>query len=650
MRLKLTITTVIAMIISVIIALLIVYSTQAKSDEASTRKNSEELLGAMVGKLQANEAEIERLSGNVSENCLAKARAIADMIALDPSKVNDQKWLEEMCKDLQVSEIHVIDSKGFITHSTVSAYIGFDMASGEQSGAFMKILEDPNYELAQEPQVNTAEQKVVQYAGVSRRDTKGFVQIGVEPTVLLEAVSGKDLASTLIEFSMSAQGYLLAINKTTGIIESSNKEDLVGKKATEVGFAADYKLGTPSKINGEPYMGATMEYSNSEGDFVLVHIISMDTVLKNSSSSVSTITITIIVLNLLLLIVINTYVSLAIVNGIKRIGNNVQQITEGNYDVTFNETNNKEFRQLSAGLNQMTGSIRESTGKMTDASDALGNATQTALSGMEEIQLAIREIAQNAGKQASDMDIAANNVNLIGDRITSTSQRASDLGERADDMQANSNLAREAMANLKAITEQVRTTVADVSGFADRTSVSAKNIADAVGMIDSVAKQTKLLSFNASIEAARAGDAGKGFGVVAGEIQHLADQSAKASAQITVIIEELMEESGHLVESMEQMEDIMRKQQSNLANADTNVGKMVGAVDATMAGIKEIEQLTSEIDSAKDSLTEIIASLASIAQSNAASTEQTDAQIADAVDVFSGMQVYADQLKEIASK
>lgn len=108
-------------------------------------------------KLAGNEESIQKLTQNLSEDNLAKTRAFADLIAADNSIIKDTAKLNAVKDRLKVNELHVIDENGIITESTIDAYVGFDMKSGEQSNAFMVIVDDPSIEIAQEPQVNVAE-------------------------------------------------------------------------------------------------------------------------------------------------------------------------------------------------------------------------------------------------------------------------------------------------------------------------------------------------------------------------------------------------------------------------------------------------------------------------------------------------------------
>ena len=123
------------MVAALAITMIVLFVFQTFLTQNSNYKQSKDKLESVKEKLESNDKEIERLTQNLGENNLAKSRAFADMLAADPSILDTPGKLEEICDRLMVNELHVIDEAGIITHSTVDAYIGFDMGSGEQSAA-----------------------------------------------------------------------------------------------------------------------------------------------------------------------------------------------------------------------------------------------------------------------------------------------------------------------------------------------------------------------------------------------------------------------------------------------------------------------------------------------------------------------------------
>ena len=147
----------ICMVIALVINIAAVAFVQMLVSQQNNMASSEEKLNYVKEVLAKNNENILQLTETLGENNLSKTRAFADLLAVDASILEDAEKMNNIKERLMVNELHVIDEKGIITHSTIDAYIGFDMNSGEQSAAFMPIVKDPTLEIVQEPEVNVAE-------------------------------------------------------------------------------------------------------------------------------------------------------------------------------------------------------------------------------------------------------------------------------------------------------------------------------------------------------------------------------------------------------------------------------------------------------------------------------------------------------------
>ena len=193
----------ICMAAALIINIAVVALLQIVVMEHTHTQSSNERLEAVKETLIQNEENIAELTKAVGENNLAKTRAFADLLAADQSILEDKNKMNAVKDRLMVNELHVIDEKGTITHSTVENYIGFDMNSGEQSAAFMPIAGDPSIEIVQEPTVNAAEGIVMQYIGVARKDAPGLVQVGIRPEVLENMLAGKEEVDSFTNYFLN---------------------------------------------------------------------------------------------------------------------------------------------------------------------------------------------------------------------------------------------------------------------------------------------------------------------------------------------------------------------------------------------------------------------------------------------------------------
>ena len=230
------------MLAALFVTITAIFVLQTVISKGDRNSDSQGKLEDVKQKLASNQENIESLTENLGKENLAKTRAFADMLAADASIYGDMEKLDQVKDRLMVNELHIIDENGIITSSTIEDYIGFDMKSGEQSNAFMAILDDPSVEIVQEPQVNVAEGIVMQYIGVARQDAKGLVQVGVRPEVLENMLASTAVNVVLKDMDYGKKGYVYAIDQKEGKILAHPEESLIGKTAAEAGF--------PKKLTG----------------------------------------------------------------------------------------------------------------------------------------------------------------------------------------------------------------------------------------------------------------------------------------------------------------------------------------------------------------------------------------------------------------
>lgn len=182
----------------------------------------------------------------------------------------------------------------------------------------------------------------------------------------------------------------------------------------------------------------------------------------------------------------------------------------------------------------------------------------------------------------------------------------------------------------------------------EQTNESAKTIREAAEFISGIADETNLLSLNASIEAARAGEAGKGFAVVADEIQKLAVQSNEASSRIDKIVNTLIVDAEHVVDSMEQMKSVIGKQNEYIKSTEESVSEVMEEINESIEKIRNIEKRTQDLETARKEMMGMIAGLSDIADSNVVNTHETSKVINDVSDRFKKVEESAVNLRVTA--
>ena len=180
---------------------------------------------------------------------------------------------------------------------------------------------------------------------------------------------------------------------------------------------------------------------------------------------------------------------------------------------------------------------------------------------------------------------------------------------------------------------------------AEATNEAADAIKQAAGLIDAIADQTNLLALNASIEASRAGESGKGFAVVATEIGALANQSTQAVGEISKIINDLVSKSVQTLQIMEKVNGTVEHQVDVLNDTQSIFKDLYANLDQCMTSIVSIEEMTEDIERQRQGITTVLDTLNSLAQDNAASSQETSAMTEELGQIVSRSKEMVEDLK-----
>jgi methyl-accepting chemotaxis protein len=305
----------------------------------------------------------------------------------------------------------------------------------------------------------------------------------------------------------------------------------------------------------------------------------------------------------------------AVVQPINESAKVLEKLAQGDLTVRMNGEYQGDYSKIKDSINEMADSFSSA---LADVS----NAVQATASASNQISSSTEEMAAGAQEQSAQTTEVAGAVEEMTKTIIETTRNSG----QASDAAKNAGLIAKEGGKVVGETIEGMNRVADVvkksAEIVQVLGKSSDEIGEIVQVIDDIADQTNLLALNAAIEAARAGEQGRGFAVVADEVRKLAERTTKATKEIATMIRQIQKDTEGAVVSMQQGTEEVEKGKVLAEKAGQSLSQIITGAQDVVDMSTQVAAASEEQSSAAEQISKNIESISSVTQQSAAGVQQ----------------------------
>ncbi len=453
----------------------------------------------------------------------------------------------------------------------------------------------------------------------------------VQVQQFLTDVSATHDTEVLKEAEDSAQAFRQNIAKFREMYSAKNDQESLRKlEALESSFNNYYETG---KTMANAYVNQGIEAGNilmEDFDKTSIAITSMveefvkqqtdeaSAMTDNVQKSIGQIMMVLLVISLITIVsglLIAWYLTSSVVRPLIRAVDVSNSIANGDLTVKIDSDRTDETGQLLNSMNNMAANLKKLIADIKETSSNMASAS-------EQLSASSEEMSKGVTSQSDRSTQIASAAHEMSQTVVEIARNASSIASSAS---GTANIAKEGEHIVdKSVSEvkDIAATVSESSKVMVSLGERSRQIGDIIRVISEIADQTNLLALNAAIEAARAGEQGKGFAVVADEVRKLAERTAKATSEIGSMIGAIQEEVQKSVTSMDEVSKMVGTGVEFSTQTGEALHKIVSSVSELQMMVQQIASATEEMSATSEQISGDIMAVANVSKETSTGSEQ----------------------------
>lgn len=324
--------------------------------------------------------------------------------------------------------------------------------------------------------------------------------------------------------------------------------------------------------------------------------------------------------------------------------------------LTYKENSRNELHQLTEAFSSMVSSLKGTVQSIDSVGKNVGSFTEDVTSymqslneGSKQVAVSTDELAKGSATISEDIQATASLMSSMTDQFEMVKQTSEQSAESSKEALTAVQSGRNSLQKQVEIADKISASSREIKESVSEFSRFTTEIDGAAKTVNAIAEQTNLLALNAAIEAARAGEAGKGFAVVADEVRKLADETAKATSLITSMVSNIQNGITVIYDATEHGHGLSTQQSQSMSETEQSFEAISAHVSGINTQLQRLNEDMEQTNAMSQQVNSAIENISAVTEETAAGTEEISASTEEQLHAFQQVSEKVAELQEMTN-